>query len=499
MPSTSWNPELSIPLDCLAESEKVLAKLHGHSPTSLPVQHPTSSFWTDSPGANPLATEGSTGPLTEDADICIIGSGITGISAAYHLAKAFADANRPLKITILEARDFCSGATGRNGGHLTPAIFSSFKRAQESYGTEEALRGFALETYTAKKMLDIIGEHQLDVDLVQGGHITLCLSSADFEKNRDDFNAAKSAGIDVSDVKWFDKNKMKKLFGTPFPAVAIGGHNLWPLKFVTQLYTLARAMSPLVSTNIHTRTPVTSISPLSPSSIRRWELETARGSIHCTHVIHATNAYVSHLLPQMAGPGGVIPTRGQIIALRANATTEIVQKTSWEANEGFEYWFPRPVSSPDENPLIILGGGRETSGATYELYETNDATLNPTVSKTLKNFLVGIFEGIYEKDREPEMEWTGIMGYTTMGDPFVGPVFDESGEKVKGQFVAAGYTGHGMPRAFACAEIIAGMIAAEIQCKEWVSPKWLPNRYLTWARDPVSGLVRQRRELLVTK
>jgi len=50
-----------------------------HTPANLPVPNPTKSFWLDSaPDANPLATEGSEGALTLDADICIIGSGITG-------------------------------------------------------------------------------------------------------------------------------------------------------------------------------------------------------------------------------------------------------------------------------------------------------------------------------------------------------------------------------------------------------------------------------------
>jgi hypothetical protein len=45
------------------------------------------------------------------------------------------------------------------------------------------------------------------------------------------------------------------------------------------------------------------------------------------------------------------------------------------------------------------------------------------------------------------------MGYTKMGDPFVGPVADLLAANLqrdlyKGQYIAAGYTGHGMPRAF---------------------------------------------------
>ena len=78
---------------------------------SLPVSNATRSFWMDgAPGANPLAQAGSTGSLTADADICIIGSGITGVSVAYHLSKLFgnnATSQEALSVVVLEARDFC--------------------------------------------------------------------------------------------------------------------------------------------------------------------------------------------------------------------------------------------------------------------------------------------------------------------------------------------------------------------------------------------------------
>jgi hypothetical protein len=78
---------------------------------SLPVSNSTHSFWMHgAPDANPLARVGSTGPLTPNPDVCIIGSGITGVSVAYHLSKLLgseATLQRALNIVILEARDFC--------------------------------------------------------------------------------------------------------------------------------------------------------------------------------------------------------------------------------------------------------------------------------------------------------------------------------------------------------------------------------------------------------
>jgi hypothetical protein len=79
---------------------------------SLPVHNATRSFWmAGAPGVNPLAREGSSGPLTTDADVCIIGSGITGVSVAYHLAELLKKNDEirsdPFSVVILEARDFC--------------------------------------------------------------------------------------------------------------------------------------------------------------------------------------------------------------------------------------------------------------------------------------------------------------------------------------------------------------------------------------------------------
>lgn len=110
--TTMTQSTLSVPTSKLQESVDAFS-LNPNKPnyTCLPVPNPTKSFWLDStPNANPLAKEGSTGPLSDtgEADICIIGSGITGVSAAYHLACTPGwKGKEPLKVVILEARYFC--------------------------------------------------------------------------------------------------------------------------------------------------------------------------------------------------------------------------------------------------------------------------------------------------------------------------------------------------------------------------------------------------------
>ncbi|KAF9068891.1 FAD dependent oxidoreductase [Rhodocollybia butyracea] len=441
----------------------------------LPVPNPTKSFWIDSPDANPLATEGSTGILPQEADICIIGSGITGVSVAYHLA---AREHRPLKLVILEARDFCSGATGRNGGHLTPNMFIDFCDFKEQYGQQEALKALKLEQHTATSILQFISAQNFaeSVDLVAGDHITTFLTDEELLRAKADYDATKAAGVDLSDVDWLSKEEMQAAHGVDYPGVKFRGHNLWPLKLVTHLYTYAKSQTNDTSLSLHTSTPVTRISSTEPASSHRWKLDTPRGSISCSYVVHATNAYASHLLPNLRGPSGIVPTRGQVVAVRAAVSlNELGGKSSWDANDGLEYWFPRPVSSAAECPLIILGGGREAEPR-FEDDEIDDSKCNEAVGKVLRDFLPELFPGKYKEGREPEMDWTGIMGFTFTKDPFVGPV--SASTEFQGQYIAAGYSGHGMPRAYACAEAVAEMITADIRGERWNAPDWLPEHYL---------------------
>src|SRR5262245_3108379 len=60
------------------------------------------------------------GELPRNSSIVIIGTGFTGISTAYHILNS----SPTSCVTLLEARQVCSGATGRNGGHLTANIYS---------------------------------------------------------------------------------------------------------------------------------------------------------------------------------------------------------------------------------------------------------------------------------------------------------------------------------------------------------------------------------------
>ena len=96
------------PLDALVKRIRV-------SP-GIPVSNPSAPYWTAPP--SPISRHGS-GPdatLPSYADIVVIGSGITGTSFARTILdydQKHRQKGDSLRLVMLEAREACSGATGR--------------------------------------------------------------------------------------------------------------------------------------------------------------------------------------------------------------------------------------------------------------------------------------------------------------------------------------------------------------------------------------------------
>lgn len=94
----------------------------------LPRLNPTKSSWQIPP--DPLQNYRSTESLpTCILDVVIIGSGFSGTSIAWHLLHGDPSlGNRYYYNTLmLEARDVCSGATGRNGPLQNPLFIISMR------------------------------------------------------------------------------------------------------------------------------------------------------------------------------------------------------------------------------------------------------------------------------------------------------------------------------------------------------------------------------------
>lgn len=88
------------------------------SDPGLPLPTSTTSFW-HTPPSSFLHAHRTTPSLPPSAATVIIGSGISGSMLFHHLHAAGLAGSTTL---MLEARNTCWGATGRNGGHCKPML-----------------------------------------------------------------------------------------------------------------------------------------------------------------------------------------------------------------------------------------------------------------------------------------------------------------------------------------------------------------------------------------
>ena len=92
--------------------------------------------------------------MADKTDVVVIGSGITGCSVARHLLQG----NDSIHVTVLEARTICSGATGRNGGHIKAVPEYSYAELQSSLGKESADEVIRFTLANAEELIKVSSE-----------------------------------------------------------------------------------------------------------------------------------------------------------------------------------------------------------------------------------------------------------------------------------------------------------------------------------------------------
>lgn len=138
------------------ERQRALDRIH--SDPGIPSNPTTSSFWLHDP--HPSFAQPVSKPLPTQADVVIIGSGITGASIARTLlqnrAKSSSASSHPA-VVMLEARDICSGATGRNGGHILETA-DEYAEIADVFGEESARKLLRFRLAHLREMLGVAEE-----------------------------------------------------------------------------------------------------------------------------------------------------------------------------------------------------------------------------------------------------------------------------------------------------------------------------------------------------
>ncbi|CZR67456.1 uncharacterized protein PAC_17355 [Phialocephala subalpina] len=133
-----------------------------------------------------LISHRSTEALPAEADVVIIRSGITGASAAHWLYQDESD--KELKVVMLEAREACWGATGRNGGHCQPRI----------YDRSAELSSLEMRNYLT--LQDLINKHDIACDWVDLSVVHGYMSQSLFEEVLSEYKSHLQSDPSISEL-----------------------------------------------------------------------------------------------------------------------------------------------------------------------------------------------------------------------------------------------------------------------------------------------------------
>ncbi|KAJ6493198.1 DAO-domain-containing protein [Mycena sanguinolenta] len=409
------------------------------------------SYWLQGVRASPLLDHRTTEELPKSAEVVIIGSGMAGTMTAYELLTR---PNPPKSIVILEAREMCSGATGRNAGHCKPDQYRGFAKYSQLFGADQAKKLLEHEFETWTRLVNYIQKENVDCDLWVGDTLDVAMSKEVATQGAGVYNAYKAYGGKVDRINYIsdaaEAEKVSRLKGAQ-ALWAWKASTFYPWKLVAHLMRTCLDKG----LNLQTWTPVTSVIA-SSSTPAFWDVNTARGTISTPTVVYATNAYTSSILPSFVKY--IQPTAhmcDKVVPPRAYAGSKALQHSYGVLMPGDGLYSINPRCNADG--IVLFGGGNPNQD---QLKAYLDADPNRLFDDSLSNFkpvtdavrdlTSASFEG-WDDDAPaagvgPEYSWSGIIGQSADTLPFIGQVPD-----LPGQWICAGFHGHGMAHIFTCA------------------------------------------------
>ena len=359
----------------------------------------TVSLWLDEP-TEPLPRV----VLDGNADVAVVGGGITGSACALALAEA------GKRVRLFEAREISGGASGRNGGFALRGGAAPYPVLVDSIGADATA---SLWRWTEAE-LAALGTLAGDA-LSYTGSLRLAADEEEREELREEYDALVAAGFAA---EW--REDLPPPLAGRYPAALFHPPDgvLQPARLVRRL--ARRAAEAGVEIREHTRVA---------------SIDAAGADV----VVVATDGYPSGLLGELEGL--IVPTRGQIVA--TEPVEEMLFAIPHYGRHGFDYWHQR------EDGRIVAGGFRDVS---LDTEFTDEEVTTPVVQSALERFV----EEHVGRPLRIDYRWAGIFGMVFDFLPVIGPVPGD--DRV---WMAGGYSGHGNVLGLASGRLVARAILGD--------------------------------------
>lgn len=361
---------------------------------------------------------------THTADVCVIGAGFTGLSAARVMAA------KGLSVIVLDAHRAGFGASGRNGGQVA-----------SGFGAPQRLLARKLGAGLARDLWALTEEAKADVaanarafgpDIrYRAGIAHGCYSDGELADNRADAEFL-SASYGYDKVQSYDAADFAGIVQSPLYRGGLidrGGAHIHPLRYALALADAAEASG----ARIHDQSPVHHIARGSTVSIR-----TGQGRVRAAHAIIATNGYIDGL--DRAVAARVLPLNSFIVAtapLGDKADTVLAEDIAVEDSKHFVNYYRLSEGRR------LLFGGRASARIAF-----------PT---DIAAYLRPRFEQLFPQIAGTPVThaWGGTLGVTATGLPAVLRVAPNI-------LSIGGFNGQGVALSGLCGKIMGEAVAGQV-------------------------------------
>ncbi len=384
----------------------------------MTLDHPTGSYYAAT--ANPMpALPRLEGEVS--ADVCVVGGGFTGLSAALHLAE------RGYKVVLLEAARIGWGASGRNGGQINMGLRKSPQELVAKFGKARARVMFELGEEARRLIAERVARHAIACDL-KPGTLHAASKPGDLAWMREEVDCLER-DMEYRGARFLDRAALRQELASEIYHGGVldsGGGHLHPLNYALGLAAAAMA----AGARLHEHAKVTAIEEGAVNLVR-----TAEGTVSATYVVLGCNAYLGNLEPRIAGK--IMPIANFIIGtepLSAAEAKALIPRDVCVADTKFVVSYYR--LSADRR--LLYGGG--------ERYNTRAPA---DIAAFVKPYMLHAFPQLAGK--RIDYGWGGMLAITMSRLPHMG--------RMGNIFFAHGYSGQGVAVTGIAGKLIAEALA----------------------------------------